>query len=86
MARHLRSSTTDAERTLWQRLRGKQIQGAQFYRQKPIGDCIVDFYAPAAQLVIEVAGGQHFEADAAANDAARDRALNELGLHVLRFD
>lgn len=86
LARQLRSNMTDAERALWQRLRNKQIEGIQFYRQKPIGEFIVDFHAPAVRLVIEVDGGQHFEAAAAARDVARDRALHELGLLVLRFD
>jgi len=45
-ARSLRTNPTDAELRLWQRLRRKQILGVQFYRQKPIGDYIVDFYAP----------------------------------------
>jgi very-short-patch-repair endonuclease len=60
-ARGLRSALTDAEQRLWNRLRRKQILGVQFYRQKPIGNYIVDFYAPAARLVIEVDGAQHAE-------------------------
>ena len=31
----------------------------QFYRQKSIGSYVVDFYAPAARLVVEVDGSQH---------------------------
>ncbi len=46
------------EHRLWFRLRRKQLLGVQFYRQKPIGKCIVDFYGPAVALVIEVDGGQ----------------------------
>ncbi len=49
-ARTLRITLTDAEQRLWERLRRKQILGVQFYRQKPIGNYIVDFYAPAARL------------------------------------
>ena len=52
----LRREMTDAERRLWSRLRAKQILGVQFYRQKPVGNYIVDFYAPAANLVVEVDG------------------------------
>lgn len=52
-ARSLRTNLTDVERHLWNRLRGKQILRVQFYRQKPIGNYIVDFYAPAVRLVIE---------------------------------
>jgi len=46
----------------------------------------VDFYCPAAKLVIELDGSQHFEADRLLNDQSRDAALARAGLHVLRFD
>ncbi len=85
-ARKLRYDMTDAERLLWSRLRGKQILGVQFYRQKPLGPYIVDFHAPAAKLVVEVDGSQHFEVDAQAKDGRRDAYLETLGLRVLRFD
>jgi len=55
-ARRLRSELTDSESLLWSRLRRKQLMGVQFYRQKPVGDYIVDFYAPWANLVIELDG------------------------------
>ncbi len=85
-ARQLRQNLTDSERVLWRRLRGKQIEGVQFYRQKPIGDYIVDFYAPQAKLVVEIDGSQHFEAQHMEKDKKRDEYLNSLGLLVLRFD
>ncbi len=84
-ARQLRKNMTDAERRLWSKIRRKQIQGVQFYRQRPIGPYIVDFYAPAARLVIEVDGGQHFRERGRVYDQQRDRYLRSLGLHVLRF-
>lgn len=85
-ARKLRSNMTDAERLLWSRLRGKQILGVQFYRQKPIGLYVVDFHAPAAKLVVEVDGSQHFEEAAQLKDRKRDIYLESLDLQVLRFD
>ena len=85
-ARALRNSMTDAERLLWSHLRGKQLLGVQFYRQKPIGHFIVDFYAPAAKLVIEVDGCQHTEPEHRQKDMARDQYLAEEGLLVMRFD
>lgn len=85
-SRELRSGMTDAECKLWSFLRGKQILGIQFYRQKPIGPYIVDFYAPAARLVIELDGSQHYEPDHARRDVARDDSLACQGLLVLRFD
>jgi very-short-patch-repair endonuclease len=50
----LRKNLTESESILWSRLRRKQLDGVQFYRQKPIANYIVDFYAPRANLVIEV--------------------------------
>jgi very-short-patch-repair endonuclease len=84
-ARSLRANLTDAEQRLWARLRRKQILGVQFYRQKPIGNYIVDFYAPAAQLVVEVDGSQHFDLAQAEHDRHRTAYLKELGLRVLRY-
>ncbi|MBI5658474.1 MAG: endonuclease domain-containing protein [Nitrosomonadales bacterium] len=85
-ARALRQCMTDAEQTLWSKLRRKQIHGVQFYRQKPLGCYIVDFYAPKARLVIELDGSQHFEQEHAQRDAVRDGYLQGVGLRVLRFD
>ena len=85
-ARQLRRYMTDAEQGLWTRIRRKQIRGVQFYRQKPLLNFIVDFYCSKAQLVIELDGGQHFEPEYLQKDVDRDKALEELGLRVLRFD
>ncbi|ENW95612.1 endonuclease domain-containing protein [Acinetobacter sp. NIPH 298] len=84
-SRNLRSSMTDAEQLLWQRIRRKQILGLQFYRQKPILNFIVDFYCPAVNLVIECDGGQHYTEEGLEADQNRDQTLSELGLLVLRF-
>lgn len=84
-SRDLRNNLTDAEKLLWSRLRNKQILGLQFYRQKPILNYIVDFYCPAANLVIECDGGQHFTIEGLESDRTRDEALAQLGLKVLRF-
>jgi len=85
-ARSLRSNLTDAEQRLWSCLRRKQILGVQFYRQKTIGNYIVDFYAPAAKLVVEVDGAQHLAAANAEYDTRRSKYLEQRGLKVLRFD
>ena len=85
-SRNLRNNLTDAEQLLWQRLRRKQIHGIQFNRQKPLLNYIVDFYSAKASLVIELDGSQHLEPENQRKDAARDKALADQGLHVLRFD
>lgn len=86
LSRQLRNNMTDAERRLWLRLRGKQVLGVPFYRQKPLASYIVDFYCPAASLVIEVDGSQHYEASAQQYDREREQVLMDMGLLVLRFD
>ena len=77
---------TDAERKLWAHIRRKQIHGLQFYRQFVIGNYIVDFYCPKAKLVVEVDGGQHFTSEGKEKDESRDAYLEELDLHVLRYN
>jgi len=85
-ARKLRSDMTDAERIIWSHVRRKQILGIQFYRQKPIGNFIVDFYAPAIKLVLEIDGAQHVEPEHLQRDKDRDAVLNGMGLLVLRLN
>lgn len=82
----LRTALTDTEQRLWTRLRRKQILGVQFYRQKPVGNYIVDFYAPAAPLVVGVDGAQHAETAHVKYDERRTQYLQQHGLRVLRFD
>ena len=85
-ARRLRTQMTDSERALWERLRRRQVQAVRFYRQKPIGNYIVDFYALKAKIVLEVDGSRHMESEQAALDLQRDAFLASQGLRVLRFD
>jgi very-short-patch-repair endonuclease len=72
---------TFPERLLWSRLRRGAL-GTEVRRQVPIGAYVVDFYVPAARLVIEVDGRSHDGRGAA--DAAREAALVGMGLRVVR--
>ncbi len=85
VARELRKNMTDAERHIWERIRRKQLKGFQFYRQKNIGDYIVDFYCPSAKLIVEIDGGQHYSEKGSEKDRLRDRYMTKLGFTVLRF-
>jgi very-short-patch-repair endonuclease len=85
-SQNLRSKPTDAERCLWSRLRLKQLNGYQFYRQRVIGNYIVDFCSPAVKLVIEVDGSQHYSDNMVLKDKIRDKYLQDCGLKVLRFN
>lgn len=82
-ARALRNDTTDAERALWQVLRGRQLQGFRFRRQVPVAGFVADFLCPQARLIVEVDGGQHQAQEA--HDAARTAVLVGLGYRVLRY-
>ena len=84
-SRELRAHMTDAEKSLWLKLRRKQLKGYQFCRQKILGDSIVDFDCPGARLIVEVDGGQHYGPEEMAKDRARDERLRNLGFDVLRF-
>lgn len=82
-ARKLRRSLTDAEVTLWHRLRNRQLGNCKFRRQLPIGAYIVDFACVEKQLIVELDGGQH--AQQGDYDANRTSFLSEQGFRVLRF-
>ena len=82
-ARELRQEMTLEEKTLWYQFLKKHP--LHWYRQRVIGEYIVDFYCRAAGLVVEVDGFQHEELDARYADQVRDRKLGEEGLRVLRF-
>jgi very-short-patch-repair endonuclease len=81
-AQALRASLTNAERKLWGALRARQLLGAKFRRQVPIGAYVADFLCHDARLVVEVDGGQHAESS---RDQRRDRWFSEQGFRVLRF-
>ena len=83
--KELRKNMTDAERLVWSKIRRKQVKGCPFYRQKNIGDYIVDFYWPAEKVVIEIDGGQHYSEEGSVRDIVRDEYMTCIGLKVLRF-
>jgi len=81
LARGLRRRETDAELKLWRYLRSRQVAGAKFRRQHPVGPYIADFACPQCNLVVELDGSQH----GGATDRERDRQLADPGWRVLRF-
>jgi very-short-patch-repair endonuclease len=81
LARALRRPLTPAEQVLWSALRGKQL-GVRARVQHVIRGWIVDFYLPAARLVVEVDGDVHDLQ--IAEDERRTEALRAEGLTVLR--
>jgi very-short-patch-repair endonuclease len=71
---------------IWNALRAHRLNGASFRRQTPIGPYVADFVCHAANLVIELDGGQHFEDANAQRDVQRDAFLASKGFRVLRFN
>jgi very-short-patch-repair endonuclease len=79
----LRIEATTPERILWDMLRGKRAGGLRFRRQHPLANYIVDFFCGTAKLVIEIDGEVH--ATTVEEDRRRQRDLEQLGYHVIRF-
>jgi len=83
-ARQLRKNSTYSEKLLWKYLKGKQLDGLDFDRQKPIDKYIVDFFCSELMLVIEIDGITRN--DNQSYDIKRQNVLEGLGLSVLRFN
>jgi len=82
-ARKFRREETDAEKKLWSRLRGRQLNGFKFRRQFPIGPFFTDFCCLESRLIVELDGCQHMEMQD--RDAHRTAWLIHQGFRVLRF-
>ena len=74
---------TKPERHLWYDFLSKRPE--KWYRQKIIGNYIVDFYCEAFKLVIELDGSQHYEENAREYDKNRSTFLESMGNKVIRF-
>ena len=81
-AKALRRQLTPAERKLWSILRNRQLDGAKFRCQQPIGPFVGDFVCQEQRLIVEADGGQHCDS---ATDARRTAFLNGRGYRVVRF-
>lgn len=80
-----RSNPTEAEKALWEMLRGKKLEGYKFRREHIIGSFIADFINLDKKLIVEVDGAIHQLPDNKASDRERTAWLNEKGYEVLRF-
>ena len=83
LAKSLRKNMTIEEKRLWYDFLRKH--NLRFYRQKVIGNYIVDFYSAQARLIIELDGGGHFTDEAIEYDKKRTAFLEEYGLKVIRI-
>jgi very-short-patch-repair endonuclease len=84
-AKELRNNSTKSEIKLWKYLKGKQMMGYYFHRQRPIDEYIADFFCHKLKLVIELDGFTHRFEEVAQRDVKKENKLSELGITVLRF-
>ena len=85
LAKKLRNESTETEIYLWLRLKGKQMYGYDFHRQKPIDNYILDFFCYELLLGIEVDGYSHEFLEVYNKDKIKEKRMNELGISILRF-
>ncbi|WP_027394747.1 endonuclease domain-containing protein [Aquimarina latercula] len=84
-ARQLRNNSTKSEILLWQKLKRKQLYGYDFHRQKPIDNYILDFFCYELMLGIEIDGYSHQLVEVYNKDIVKEKAMNRLGVNILRF-
>ena len=84
-ARELRNNSTETEIYLWLKLKGKQMYGYDFHRQKAIDNYILDFFCQELILGIEVDGYSHSFLEVYEKDCTKENRMNEIGITVLRF-
>ncbi len=80
-----RSNPTEAEKVMWEILRGRKLAGYKLRRQHIIGSYIADFVCIPERLIIEVDGLIHQVPENKKNDDERTKDLNNLGFEVIRF-
>ncbi len=85
LAKKLRNESTETEIYLWLKLKGKQMYGYDFHRQKPIDNYILDFFCYDLMLGIEVDGYSHEILEVYNKDIVKEKRMNELGITILRF-
>ncbi len=85
LARQLRNNSTKSEIKLWRHLKGKQLSGYDFHRQKPIDNYIIDFFSSKLMIAIELDGYTHGFEEVFERDKKKEQRLNEIGITVLRY-
>ncbi len=83
-AKDLRYDENLPEVLLWNRLKRSACE-ADFHRQKPIGNFVVDLFCPELMLAIEIDGKVHEEDEQAIRDQMREDELRSFGIDFLRF-
>ena len=81
-----RKNMTKAEACIWKYVLGRrQMMGYPFRRQRSVLNYIADFMCKELMLIIEVDGLTHQWEEVAEKDVIREKALTNIGFHILRF-
>lgn len=83
--RELRKNQTLSEKIVWDRIRGRQLEGYKFNRQYSAGPYILDFYCSKLRLAIEIDGSHHGESDEIVYDKEREKLLSFHKILTVRF-
>lgn len=83
LAKNLRKNMTPWERKLWYLF--LKSYHLKFYKQRPIGQYIVDFVCPSKKLIVELDGSQHYKSAEMQYDEERTRYLTQQGYIVVRY-
>ena len=82
-AKKLRKNMTKQERHVWYDFLRNRPE--KWYKQKVIGNYIVDFCCDAFKIIIELDGSQHYEEKSIEYDNKRSKYLENMGYKVIRF-
>ena len=82
-AKELRKNMTPEEKHLWYDF--LKLLPLTVKRQYVVGNYILDFFIPSANIAIELDGSQHFETEAKEADRLRDLELAKVGIKVVRY-
>ncbi|WP_378181597.1 endonuclease domain-containing protein [Aquimarina sp. SS2-1] len=80
LAKVLRRNMTKSEKIIWKQVRKNHL-GIQFFRQFPILEYVVDFYAKEIGLAIEIDGSSHDTQFL--EDSHRQGRIEELGVKFI---
>ena len=82
-AQELRKNMTPEEKHLWYDF--LKLLPITVKRQYVVGNYILDFFIPSANIAIELDGSQHYEPEARETDRVRDAELEKVGIMVIRY-
>lgn len=83
--RQLRQDQTYAEKIMWLHLRNRNLLGIKFRRQYSVDNFVIDFYAPAIKVAIELDGDVHNNFEQKEYDRIRQKQIELYGIEFIRI-